>query len=72
METLQKLRKEFKTFGKVEIFYDVYNDRVNFVGFNSFVVDFFSRRNVVADYDRAGVSISKIDAQRLGIPTENR
>src|SRR6476646_10266150 len=71
-DTVKKLQKEAKAYGKTEVFYDVYCDRVNFAGFNTWMVKFFERRQVVADFDRAGVSISLEDAIKLGLPTQNR
>lgn len=68
MTTVKQLQKELKAYNKVELAYDVYGDRVNFVGFNAWVASFFQRRNVVADYDRAGISISRKDAESLGFP----
>ena len=71
-DTVKKLQKEAKAYGKTEVFYDVYCDRVNFAGFNTWMIKFFERRQVVADFDRAGVSISLEDAIKLGLPTQNR
>jgi len=65
---VKKLQKEAKVHGKTEVAYDVYCDRVNFIGFYSWMVSFFQRRDVVADYDRCGVSISRQDAEALGFP----
>lgn len=71
METLQKLRKEFKAYGKIELMFDVYGDRVNFVGYsNDFIVEFFRRRDVLCWPDRSGYSIDFKSAQALGIPVE--
>lgn len=67
MEVINKIRKEYKAFNKTEVVIDVYSDRVNFLGYNNWMVDFFSRRNVVAHSDRGGISISRKDAEALGI-----
>jgi hypothetical protein len=67
MEVISKIRKEYKAFGKVELMIDVYSDRVNFLGYNDFMVNFFQRRGVVAHYDRGGISIDSTDATKLGI-----
>ena len=71
MTTLTKLRKEAKAYGKNEIFYDVFCDRVNFSGFDRWMVDFWTRRGVVADYDRSGVSIDIKDAIAHGLPVNS-
>jgi hypothetical protein len=64
--TIKQLRAEFKCYGKVELGYDVYCDRVVFLGYNDFVITFFNNRNVFADYDRGGISIDRKDAENLG------
>ena len=73
MNTLQALRKEFKAYGKTEIVYDVYSDRVNFYGFNNenLYFNFFTTvRGCLIDQDRSGYSISRTDAEKLGIPMD--
>lgn len=67
METLTRIRKEYKTYNKSEFLIDVYSDRVCFLGFNQWLISFFERRNVVADFDRSGVSINIKDAVNLGL-----
>jgi hypothetical protein len=64
---INKIRQEYKAYGKIEVVIDVYGDRVNFLGYNNFMVDFFARRGVVAHPDRGGISIDKRDADKLGI-----
>jgi hypothetical protein len=71
VNTVKQLQKEAKAYNQVEVFYDVYSDRLNFVGFsNTWLVDFFKRRNVIADSDRSGYSIDIKDAIALGFPTK--
>lgn len=69
--TVKALQKEAKAYNAVEVFYDVYSDRLNFIGSDStWLVDFFRRRNVLADKDRGGYSIDIKDAIKLGFPTK--
>lgn len=68
---VKQLQKEAKAYNQVEIFYDVYSDRLNFIGSsNAWLVDFFQRRNVLANRDRGGYSIDIKDAIALGFPTK--
>lgn len=68
--TVKQLQKEAKAYNQVEVFYDVYSDRINFIGSsNTWLVDFFRRRNVIADSDRGGYSVDIKDAIKLGFPT---
>jgi len=46
---------------------DVYCDRVIVLGYQSWLEQFFYRRQVVADMDRGGWAISIKDAQKLGL-----
>ncbi len=70
--TVKALQKEAKAYNAAEVFYDVYSDRLNFIGADStWLVDFFRRRNVLADKDRGGYSIDIKDAIRLGFPTQS-
>jgi hypothetical protein len=71
MNTLQALRKDFKAYGHREFCYDVYQDRVNFHGFayeNLYLNFFTTVRGVLIDHDRSGFSISRKDAESLGLP----
>lgn len=69
--TVKQLQKEAKAFNKSEVFYDVYSDRVNFIGCdNQWLVDFFRRRDILADSDRGGFSIDIKDAIKLGFPVK--
>ncbi|MEM8603235.1 MAG: hypothetical protein AAGF24_05315 [Cyanobacteria bacterium P01_H01_bin.121] len=68
--TLKQLRAEYKAYGQSELMYDVYSDRINFIGQHRWIVEFFYRRNVIADLDRAGVSINIADATALSFPTQ--
>ena len=73
MTTIQSLRKDFKAYGRSQLCYDVYCDRVNFHGFSNGDIyhNFFTTvRGVVIDPDRSGYSISIKDALRLGIPID--
>ena len=65
---LNQLRKEFRAFDKTEVLIDVYSDRVVIGGENQWLIDYFTRRNVLADMDRGGVMISLNDAEALNLP----
>ncbi|NEP58451.1 MAG: hypothetical protein F6K31_15785 [Symploca sp. SIO2G7] len=69
--TVKALQKEAKAYNEVEVFYDVYTDRVNFIGYSkTWLVDFFRRRETLATSDRGGYSIDLSDAKELGLPTK--
>ena len=69
---LQTIRKEYKAFGKTEMMYDVYCDRVNFVACTSFfpLSVYCDNRGIIYDRDRGGYSIDLKDAQKMGLPME--
>lgn len=69
--TVKQLQKEAKAYNAVEVFYDVYSDRLNFIGSDrTWLAEFFRRRNVIADTDRGGYSIDIKDAIALGFPVK--
>lgn len=69
--TVKQLQKEAKAYNEIEVFYDVYSDRLNFIGSDRrWLAEFFRRRNVLADQDRGGYSIDIKDAIALGFPTK--
>lgn len=67
-ENLKKLQKEIKAYDLPELMYDVYCDRVNFVGDRKVIRQFFERRGIMTDTDRAGFSITLNDAASFGLP----
>ena len=56
--------------GQYELPFTVYQDRVNFVGSSRWLREFFRRCNVIADFDRSGLSISLKDAEKFGLDLE--
>ena len=74
MNTITALQKEFKAMASANtpksaktFMIDVYCDRVIVLGYQSWLEQFFHRRQVVADMDRGGWAISIKDAQKLGL-----
>lgn len=67
----KKLQREIKAYGRTELIYDVYCDRVNFIGVNDNCLDmFFHNRNIIVWRDRGGYSIDLKDAVQVGLPLE--
>ena len=66
------LQRDMKAYRQTELVYDVYCDRVNFIGTDSFsaYVTFFNNRGIIFNRDRAGYSIDIKDAQKIGLPVE--
>jgi hypothetical protein len=69
VSTVKQIRAEYRVYGKKEMLYDVYCDRVVFLGYDSYIESFFTRRDVLATFDRGGVAIDRKDAEKLGFPT---
>lgn len=67
VQAVKSLQKEAKVFGHTELWVDMYCDRANFfVPFHChWFKDFCNRRNIIADVDRSGWSVSIKDVEAL-------
>lgn len=66
-QAVKALQKEAKVFGFKELWVDMYCDRANFlIPFHcQWFKDFCNRRNIIADTDRSGWSVSVKDTETL-------
>ena len=67
---VKKLQKEISAYSDAELAYDVYSDRINFIGQGFRYRSFFERRKIFTYQDRAGFSIDRKDAESFGLPLE--
>ena len=70
MLKLNEIRKEYKAYNQKELVYDVYCDRINFIGCDMFLLaTYCENRNIFYWRDRSGYSI---DIENKGDLPTNR
>lgn len=67
---LKILQRDLKCYNRKEVYYDVYCDRVNFIGYDFPCQNFFHIRNIILFRERAGYSIDIEDAKKIGLPID--
>ena len=70
---LKIIQREIKAFNLRELHFDVYCDRLNFIGSDHFpLATYCDNRGIRYDRDRAGYSIDLRDAEKMGLPVKVR
>lgn len=67
VKIIQNILREYKV---KELYYEVYCDRVVFIGASTFYLSQFCwNRKIIYNRDRGGFSINLKDADKIGLPT---